>query len=586
MSSTIQNESEAARALVHEGWNHLMSQRPLAAWGTWQRALRVAPDAAAARSALATLESAPELPLAARKTYRFRQPRDPARRARWDALLRSAPLEELDAAADVFAELAREAPDDVEAWYNRGLCLAWRGRDREAVSALDRVVALEADHNQESAVEAWTLAEILRQGGGAETLADDLRYACGFSWEDDDTHILPLRFPEIRRIPTPRDPTDHGSATPDLEVLEWLDRPFPAIAPESASASELPRVLATVYITPGSIRLSSPRVDGLEEAEEKLRLLIGHDARAAERAAAPLPLPFLDAAVWTVRFPEGRDQADAERWSREVVEDYYENRWIHRPRQGLDGLSPLAAARNARAGDDAARAKLSAVIRLREQLGSRPSSTVLYQGYPFDRLRRRLGLEPIDPASVDSADLSCANLWEIQALDPGEMEDQPLVDAFLSALGLGDDELIVTLARALLDRRPEGLQRVSAPDLVAALVRLEMRMERPDAALKWIDQAEPLADDNERRTLQTWRAEILARSDRPDESAAIYRALLDESPDDAALALDGAETLLDNLHVDQARPFLNTAIRLAGPLGLRGVASRAARHLETTGSEP
>ena len=586
MSSTIQNESEAARALVHEGWNHLMSQRPLAAWGTWQRALRVDPDSAAASSALATLKSAPELPLAARKTHRFRQPRDQARRARWDALLRSAPLEELDAAADVFAELVREAPDDVEAWFNRGLCLAWRGRDREAVDALDRVVALEADHNPEGAVEAWTLAEILRQGGGAETLADDLRYACGFPWDDAETPNLSIRFPEIRRIPTPRDPTNHEAKTPNLEVLEWLDRPFPDVAPESTSAAELPRVLATIYITPGSIRLSSPRVDGLEEAEEKLRLLIGHDAKATERAAAPLPLPFLDAAVWTVRFPEGRERADAERWSREVVEDYYENRWIHRPRQGLDGLSPLAAARDARAGDDVARAKLSAVIRLREQLGARPSSTVLYQGYPFDRLRRRLGLDPIDPASVDSADLSCASLWEIQGLSPGELEDQPLVEAFLSALGLWDDELTVNLARELLNRRPEGIRRVSAPDLIAALVRLETRRDRPDSALEWIDQVEPLANVAQRRTLQTWRAEILARSDRPDEAAAIYRALLDDSPDDAPLALDAAETLLDNLHVDHARPFLNIAVRLAGPLGLRGVASRAARHLETTGSEP
>lgn len=584
MPSTIQNESEVVRALIHEGWNHLMSQRPLAAWGTWQRALRIDPDSAAARNALTTLESAPELPLSARKPQRFRQPRDPARRARWDALLRSAPLEELDAAADAFAELIQEAPDDVEAWFNRGLCLAWRGLDPEAVAAFDRVVDLEADHNLDGAVEAWTLAEILRQGGGAETIADDLRYACGFAWDDDDASILQLRFPEIRRIPAPHDPTNHQVKATDVEVLEWLDRPFPDIDPESAAATELPRVLATIYLTPGSLRLSSPRVDGLEEAEEKLRLLIGPVAKA-ERTAAPLPLPFLDAAVWTVRFPEERDQADAERWSREVVEDYYENRWIHLPRQGLDGLSPLAAARSARVGDDAIRAKLSAVVRLREQLGSRPSSAILYQGYPFDRLRRRLGLDPVDPASVDPADASCASPWEIQGLAPVELEDQPLVDAFLSALGLLDDELIVPLARELMDRRPEAIRRVPATDLIAALVRLEMRRDRPDAALEWIEKVSPSATVPQRRTLGTWRAEILSRTDRPDEASKVYQGLLDESPDDAALALDAAETLLDNGHNEQARPFLSIAARLAGPLGLRGVAARADRHLKAIGSE-
>lgn len=584
MPSTIQNESEVVRALIHEGWNHLMSQRPLAAWGTWQRALRIDPDSTAARSALTTLESAPELPLSARKAQRFRQPRDPARRARWDALLRSAPLEELDAAADAFAELIQEAPDDVEAWFNRGLCLAWRGLDPEAVAAFDRVVDLEADHNFDGAVEAWTLAEILRQGGGAETIADDLRYACGFPWDEDDTPALLLRFPEIRRIPAPHDPAGNQAKASDVEVLEWLDRPFPTVDPETATAAELPRVLATIYITPGSIRLSSPRVDGLEVAEEKLGLLIGPDAKA-QRTAAPLPLPFLDAAVWTVRFPEGRDQADAERWSREVVEDYYENRWIHLPRQGLDGLSPLAAARSARAGDDAIRAKLAAVIRLREQLGSRPSSAILYQGYPFDRLRRRLGLDPVDPASVDSADASCANPWEIQGLAPAELEDQPLVDAFLSALGLMDDDLIVPLARELMDRRPEAIRRVPAPDLVAGLVRLEMGRGRPDAALEWVDKVSPSATGDGRRALGTWRAEILARADRPDEASEAFRSLLDEAPEDAALALDAAETLLDNGHNDQARPFLTIAARLAGPLGLRGVASRAARHLKAIGTE-
>ena len=59
---------DATLALVHEGWNHLMSQRPLAAWGTWQRALRIDPESAAARQALETLASASDLPLAARQS--------------------------------------------------------------------------------------------------------------------------------------------------------------------------------------------------------------------------------------------------------------------------------------------------------------------------------------------------------------------------------------------------------------------------------------------------------------------------------------------------------------------------------------
>ena len=584
-------EVEAAAALVHEGWNHLMSQRPVAAWGTWRRALRLDPESAAAKKALATLESAHELPLAARKAYKLRQPRTADQRRRWDARLQGAAAaaeDDLEAAANAFEALHDDAPDDAEAWFDHGLCLAWMGRDREAVSCLDQVVAIESETHPDGAVDAWTLAEVLRQGGGAEALADDLRYACGFPWDDADAPALFASFPEIRRIPTPQDPTRPDARLADVEVFEWLDRPFPegGAEHEGLAASQLPRVLATLYLAPGAIRLSSPRVDGLEQAEEKLRLLIGDEAEPLERAAAPLPLPFLDAAVWTVRLPEGHDRADADRWTREVVESYYEDRWIHLPRQGLDGLSPLAAGRNANAGDDAIRAKLTAVLAFREQLGARASSALLYQGYPFDRLRRRLGLDPVDPGSVDAADLSCASLAELAALTPDELDDHQLVEAFQSALGLRDDEIAGPLAEALLSRRPEGLRRIAADALAACLVRRASSARRFDEALQWIDRARPLGTPEQQRTLDVWRAEVLARAGRADDSARVYRDLAAGATagERARLAIDAAETLIDNGLNAAALEFLDEAATLAGPTGLKGVARRAERLLESAES--
>ena len=136
---------DATLALVHEGWNHLMSQRPLAAWGTWQRALRLDPESAAARQALETLASAPDLPLAARQVYRFRKPAGEAQRAVWDQVLRNGQTAELADAADAFGRLTCETPEDAEAWFNKGLCHAWLGQDRHAIECLDEVVRLEAD---------------------------------------------------------------------------------------------------------------------------------------------------------------------------------------------------------------------------------------------------------------------------------------------------------------------------------------------------------------------------------------------------------------------------------------------------------
>src|SRR4051812_47252343 len=98
MAST--SATDPTLSLIHEGWNHLMSQRPLAAWGTWQRALRLDPDSAPARRAIETLASAPDLPLAARKVYRFRKPHGEAQRSRWDQALGNGDHGELLAAAE------------------------------------------------------------------------------------------------------------------------------------------------------------------------------------------------------------------------------------------------------------------------------------------------------------------------------------------------------------------------------------------------------------------------------------------------------------------------------------------------------
>ena len=161
-------------------------------------ALRVDPESVAARQALTALESAADLPVAARTVYRFREAADLAKRAIWNIRMRGLSDQDLDATADLFGRLATADPTDSAAWFNRGLCLAWMGKNLEAISCLERVVRLEAEQAFELAVDAWTLAEVLRQGGGAETLADDLRFACTMAWTPGDTPWLLEEFPEIQ----------------------------------------------------------------------------------------------------------------------------------------------------------------------------------------------------------------------------------------------------------------------------------------------------------------------------------------------------------------------------------------------------
>jgi tetratricopeptide (TPR) repeat protein len=582
-SVSSNGKSELATALVHEGWGHLQEQRPLAAWASWQRAMRVDPDSTVAKKALGTLESAGDLPAAARVSYRFREARDPARRAIWDQKMTGWNAEDLPAAADLFGKLVDEDPTDSAAWYNRALCLAWSGRNAESISCLSRVVELDAEPAFDRAVDAWTLAEVLRQGGGAETLADELRFACNIPWRTGDTSLLLEEFPEIQKLKAPLIPGESVANTPSIDVFEWLDRPFSIDPEQDRLAARLPMVLATVYISKNSLRLSSPRADALELAEEKLRRDPDVGSRSIERQASPLPFPFLDADVWIFRIPAGLDNDLGISLARESIEQYFENLWIHRPRHGLDDHTPLEAARRARQGDAVVRAKLAAVVRMREQLGDRPTARGLYHGYPFDRLRRRLGLELAEPSTVDALDLSCADPVELDSLDPATLDNVRLYEAAQSAAGLRDDARTTRFASELLGRARETIPAFDPVPIISPLVRQAMSRDDPRQALDWIDRAHRMSERLTATTLDIWRAEILARTGQPDAALVVYQRLIEpEDPEVALLSLDAAETMIDNGHLEQAEPLLKTARDLARRHARPMIERRAQRLLDQT----
>jgi len=574
------SSSSSSTALVHEGWSHLQCQRPLAAWASWRRALRADPECEAAQQALATLESAADLPLAARTAYRFRQPDDPRRRAAWDARMKGSQPDDLVVSADVFGRLASDDPFDSAAWYNRALCLAWAGENREAISALDRVVGLDSERDFEAAVQAWVLAGILRQGGGAEDLADDLRFACTIAWNPTNTARLLEEFPEIQTTTALSEPGKARDEKAEIAVFEWLDRPGLMPDPVRSTPAKLAQVQASVYIDRHWLRLSSPRGDNLQRVEEILFRRDEEAAQSVRREVTPLPLPFLDADVWTVRAPREIDPALADGLRRDAVEQFYENEWIHRPRRSLGDRSPLDAARSARAGDVVVRAKLAAVVNLREQLGDRHSARRLYHGYPFDRLRRRLGLELVDSGMVDPADLGCASPAELDQLDPAVLDDSILVEAVRSAVGLADDERTARLAAELFGRKPTMMFMVDLPTAVAPLVRRAMSQQRFDSALDWIERAKALADRETRAKLDIWRAEILTRADSPELARSIYLELVTNDAAGATLALDGAETLIDHGDLDQAESLLVMARDLAGKTGQRWIERRVQQYLD------
>ncbi len=556
-------QAQDALSLVHEGWDHLKHQRPLAAWASWQRALRIDPDAEAAQNALDALAGAEGLPASARREYRFRTPADAPRRARWDAAFRGRDLTDLDAAAAAFAGLAAADASDADALYNRALCLAWLGRNADAVGWLDRVVEALAVADTEAAVSAWTLAGVLRQGGGAEPIADEFRHAIdlGDLGDTAELHAALAGRAVLRRLPPPVVPGD-APGRDDLTVDEWLDRDWPEPTDRPLGLGDVPRVLAIVVGNARGLRLSIPRADSLPTIVRTLDDL-GIEPPVPTRT--PLPLTLLDASAWTIRLPGWLGDDDRRRLYREHVEDYYENAGIARPRAGLGGLTPVEAAR----GDAAALARLEATIRLLEELSVRPSAIELYQGYPFDRLRRRLGLAVRDPRAIDPDDPATMSGPDLDRLDLDALGDEALADAIRSATALGEDARTARFAAKLVERRSPALARHDLEVVFAARVRLALAEDRPDDALAWIDRAievdAAFQGGRYRRAFTTWRAEVLARVDDPDGSLATYQSLLEATgPAEAAeVAADGAATLLDNGHGGHARRLAEVALDLA-----------------------
>lgn len=411
--------AEAALALVHEGWRHLQLQRPMAAWASWQQAIRLKPGDKAATEALQRLAEAEELPEVARKPRRLLNPADDEARGRWNDAFQGRDLSDLDAASSAFEDLAEEEPTDAAAWYNRGLCLAWLGRNDEAIDAIDYYVHLAAGPEPDLAAEAWALAEILRHGAGAEHRADDLSYAFEVPWPADAPPPFEAdqALGAVREIPVPVDQVSLEPMAPGSRIVEWLDRPMPPASPEPAPA-ELPHVRAVVILSPGRLRCSGLERSAIEEVEQAIEGRLGRGLEF-DRSSTPLPLAMLDSSSATFRIPEGLEPEPRRRLQAGAIADEFERRWVAVPRLGLGaGLGigrtiedeeaparrpPREAGELAAEGDLVMRAKLSGVILLREQLARRPGSAELYLGYDFDRLRRGLGLDALDapPPGVD-----------------------------------------------------------------------------------------------------------------------------------------------------------------------------------------
>ncbi len=332
---------EAGRAEIHRG-------RPLAAWSNFKQAQKLSPDDDRVARELRMLRSLPVLPAAARREYALRKRGASGRADLWAAALD--PTENLDPTTveQRFRAIVESDPTDSAAWFNLALCQAWCGSNAQAIDSLDHACRIDATAAFDLAVEAWLLAEILRQGAGAEELCDDLEHSLVAELLDGDDPLAWLSPLGKLFVLEPIVKSD-GPAQERYSIARYELWSQPG--PTERSAVKAARLYAKVFIeTRGgarSLAISSFDPRRIGDLEELISQILGPSSDRWRRWSRPLSMFFWAAAAWPARLPWNwkGEETDAQELLRELVEEWFEHVWIAIPRHGLGGVSPAAAAR-------------------------------------------------------------------------------------------------------------------------------------------------------------------------------------------------------------------------------------------------
>lgn len=381
-------------------------------------------------------------------------------------------------AAERFAALAQQAPDDPAVEYNFALCKAWDGDEEVAAEAFGRAALAEQDF--ELAAEYEALEQLLRTDlDGQAVRMKNAEYRVPSASRlitQLDEHSRCVKF----TLP-PEAAGENG--LPDA-VFELLDRPLPEDA-AGLGPDDLPRAVGQLAI------FGKP-----EDAEEPRAALAAFEGRDYDAAKALLTevapsLEFVDERIEEgdavlprdlaplharLAFPEKtpvkvRRDVERRRWEHGVGEI-----WMNAPQEALDGKSPAQAA-----GDEGLRAPLAGAIYVLDAFCLRNRYTL-----DVNDIRRRLGLPEV--ASVQARpDLPLNPLSAIQLHR-------------VRVTSLDDRQLSVVLNRALLVHHGRFLGAVLEEALRRALPEVDktrvfitlsdLARDRGDlaAALHWVEE--------------------------------------------------------------------------------------------------
>jgi len=473
----------------------------------------------------------------------------------WDRAVSGASAGKLGESLTAFENFAQEYPDLLPARYNLGLTRAWLGDNSGAVEDLDRYVTQEPDDKLAAA--AWELALVLHYGVGMEDRGDwqehgvlyQIRHPQAFGDLINDwvkqNRLVALRADEEQKYVT-------GILTDQQTTLV-----------ASVEGPKFANYGGSFLIAGTMVRLSSTNPEGLQrqrvDFEKALGPALGDPQttqgiaqfRSLLMEALPIPIPPTDEAKSTAAI-------------RDKVNQFFEEKLIHRPMPTLGNISPIDAA-----GHPILRKKLKGLILFLE--GCTPPIEPF--NYDFDRLRRKLGLLPggddelgaVGPGSA-GMEISTMGASDLSALKLEDLSEDTLDEAYQAALKLDAKDLAGHFARALI-ARPHRPERPDRFPWYVHLTQLALSDGDTETALNYVDEGERAdCEHNQgqrRNDYELRRAQIHSKRGETDRAHEIFTGLIARAPGELRFPGNAAEAMLGARQSARALHFAENGLAKA-----------------------
>jgi tetratricopeptide (TPR) repeat protein len=300
------------------------------------------------------------------------------------------------------------------------------------------------------------------------------------------------------------------------------------------------------------LRLWSCDQSALERTFESIQQQAGSALGPAQRARGPAH--FADILAEAMSFPlNATSTEEVQQRQIEHMQNFMEEKWIHRPLQSLGGVAPVDAV-----GHAVLRRKVRGVVQFLQEcaaLGGHP--------YDFDRLRRKLGLAAARPetaatAASPSLDIGAMSAAELANLGPGDLSNEQAAEAFQAALKLDARELASKFAGHLV-QRPHGADQPDRFPWYKHLVQQALDQGDSQAALNYLNEGEK--DDCEhnegkrRSDYELRRGQVFARHGDFDQAQDVFDRLIARQPAELRFFGSAAEALLSARQGSRARKY-------------------------------